>query len=190
MVSNKRNYLFTILVIIAFLFILSVLIVIGIKRNFSSVSPDDVTFDADSNTVIIKSLLTVSDEFGKTISDDNGGYYGYLEFSVTNNTDKKRNYQIYIQKNDINIKEIDENYVKFYLTDFNDHPFNKYSSNILPDYGSLNFLSDKPGCKLLYSSSLNGVETKRFKLRVWISDTYNISDEENAFTFVISARAV
>ena len=190
MSSKKINYLMMLLIIIIFLFVLSIIIVFTIKNSFYSVNEDDVVLDTDSNTVIIKSMLTVSDEFGKTIADSNNGYYGYLEFSVSNLSSKSREYEILIKKSDINPVEIDGNYVKFYLTDYNNRPFDEFSNNILPDYESMRFLSDKPGNKLLHSGSLKGLEIEKFKLRVWIADSYNIISNDAAFTFVISARAV
>lgn len=186
MSSKKKKYLVTLIIIIIFLFIMSLFIILFLKSSRLKVNENDVILEADSNTIIIKSFLTASDEFGKIISDNSGGYYGYLEFSVRNVANGKRNFQLYLTKSDININEISGDYVKIYLTDYNNNPFN----NNISSFNSFNYLSDRPESKYLYSDELDIREQKKYKLRVWISDNYVINDINDAFTFVISARAV
>lgn len=186
MSSNNKKYLVTLIIIIIFLFLMSLSIVLLLKNNRNIVNEDDVILESDSNTIIIKSFLTVNDEYGKTINDNSSGYYGYLEFDIKNITNSKRDFQLYMVKSDININEINEDYVKIYLTD--------YSENSLLDsiysFKSFANISDKPDSKLLYSGVLNSNGIKKYKLRVWISDNYVIQNNDEAFTFVISARAI
>lgn len=155
-----------------------------------NVSENDVIYKSDSNTIIIKNNLSVDNNFGKQISDDNGGSYGYLEFSIENTQEAKRDYQIYIRKNDVYGDEINSKYLRFYLTDGEDNPLGIFKNNKLPSYVDLNFMNNLPNGKLLYSGSLDSKETLDFKLRVWIASNYVIIDKEEAFSFEIGARAI
>ena len=146
---------------------------IGKKDSEVKVNPEDVKFSSDSNTVIIKNIISVSEDFGKNISEENGGAFGYLKFSVTNKTTEKRDFQIYITKNDVASKEINSNYITFYLTDSDDNPFDNYTGNKLPTYNDLDVK-----------------EKKNFTLRVWIDDSYLVVGDEEIFSFEIGARAV
>ena len=192
MPKNKIQYILFLLFIIIVLFFCSVAFVLLIKgvKTSPTVSDGDVSFVADSNTIIIKSILSVSKEFGKTIHEDNGGAFGYLKFEVVNQTDEVRNYQIYITKQSIAKQEINSNYMIFYLTDENDQPFEYYQKNKLPSYVDLVVIRDKPDSKLLYQGMINGSESKKFILRVWISDSYLVMGTDDTFSFEIGARAI
>lgn len=185
--SKKFNYLMMLLIIIIFLFVLSDFIYVMYRDSIESVNRNDVILNSDSNTIIIKSLITANDEFGKTIADDNSGYYGYLEFDVKNLVEEKREFQIYAKKSDINLKEIDEDFVKIYLTDLDDS--SSFKDKIF-SFGELSFLNDIQDNKLLYEGFINGNASHKFKLRVWLSDSYVIKDNDESFSFVIFVRAI
>lgn len=187
--SKNFRYLMLLLVIIIFLFVIAALIILFFKDNKLLINSEDVILKSESNTIIIKSLITANDEFGKTISDDNGGYYGYLEFEVENTTDDVRNYQLFLDKSDVSSNDISDEYIKLYLTDSEDNYDSKKFDNMIPSYNDLFYLSDMPGKKLLYSGILSGNSLEKFKLRVWLSDSYNINDD-SSFGFVVSVRAV
>ena len=159
-------------------------------RNRQSSSDGKILFQSFSNTIIIKNSLSVTDEFGKKIDEDNGGSFGYLEFSVLNEGDKTSNYQVYITLQDTFVSQINGNYVKFYLTDNDDVPFLNYSKNKIPSYVELSYIDDMADSKLLYKGKLGSKKVQSFKLRVWISDNYVVPLEEEVFPFSISARAV
>ena len=163
---------------------------IGKKDSEVKVNPEDVKFSSDSNTVIIKNIISVSEDFGKNISEENGGAFGYLKFSVTNKTTEKRDFQIYITKNDVASKEINSNYITFYLTDSDDNPFDNYTGNKLPTYNDFKYIKDKADSKSIYTGTLDVKEKKNFTLRVWIDDSYLVVGDEEIFSFEIGARAV
>ena len=194
MSKTNLKYIIYLVCIIILLFILSIGIILFVKKYTgfmgSKVSEDDVIYKSDSNTIIIKNILSVDDNFGRQILDDNGGSYGYLEFSLENTQDVKRNYQIYIRKNKVYGDEINSKYLRFYLTDNDNNPLGSYQNNILPSYVDLNFMNNLPNGKLLYSGSLDSKEIQDFRLRVWITSNYVITDKEEAFSFEIGARAI
>ena len=178
------------LILIIVVLILIIISMVLFVRSRSSLPSGKVSFQSSSNTIIIKNILSVTDEFGKNIEEDNGGAFGYLEFSVLNDGDKSTNYQVYITLQDTPISLINGNYINFYLTNFDNVPFADYSKNIIPSYVSLSYIDDMADSKLLYKGRLNAGESQDFKLRVWLSDGYVISLDEEVFPFSISARAV
>lgn len=184
------NQMLYLLLGIIFLFIISVSIVLFAKNKILGVvKEDDVSLVASSYVVSIDDKLSVSDDFGKSITDDNAKSFGYVDLEIHNTVDNTRNFQLYITEKDTD-NEINPNYVKFYLTDEDDIPFTFYSGTKLPSYVELNYLVDKPSSKLLYTGILDGNETKKFKLRVWLTDSYIVENSEKTFNFDISVRAI
>lgn len=194
MSKKKLKYIIFLVVVIFLLFICSVFLILSIKKyQDSKVAPveeNDVSFVADSNTIIIKNIISVSEDFGKSIHEENGGAFGYLEFDVVNRTNLDRNYQIYITKLDSTVKEINSSYMTFYLTNYSNVALDGFTGNKLPSFDELNYIKDKADSKRLYQGSLSANQTEHFILRVWIADNYVVSNTEESFSFEIGARAV
>lgn len=172
------------------LFLLSLFIVFGLKLLFKSkVNENDVYINSSLYEVKIEDKLSVSDDFGKKITDDNNKSFGYVEFEIYNNVEADRDYQIFITGQE-NESDMSPSYLKFYLTDDKDKTLEKYDSSKLPSYTELNYIDDKPSSKLLYSGTLKSLESKKFKLRVWLTDSYVVSNSEKSFSFEIGVRAV
>jgi len=109
-------------------------------------------------------------------------------FATLSTSNRKITYEIYLTKQDSNIKTIKSNYVKFYLTDENNNPYKGFDQNKMVNYHDLYILNDKPGSVLLYRSTLMGNKTAKFKLRMWLSDSYGINQEKENFSVDIDAR--
>lgn len=189
MSKYKSKYLISLVIGIILLFIMSICIVL-IFKDASKVDASLVSLYSDTNTLIIKNNLPTTDEFGKTISDDNGGSFIYLDFSVENNSDKKQNYQIYLTQQFNEFNNINEGYIRLYLTDARDVALPLFEKNSVPSYVDLDYIKDKADSKSLYKGTLKASEEKKFRLRVWVADNYVISDKEEAFSFKIDARAI
>jgi len=191
---NKNFKHFEIAVLITTLFCviaMCIMLVFIIKRDNEMIKNQklDVVFDT-SDIITIENKLPISDEIGKHYE----GYgmeeniEGYSTFSITNPIDRKITYEIYLTKQDSNIKTIKSNYVKFYLTDENNNPYKGFDQNKMVNYHDLYILNDKPGSVLLYRSTLMGNKTAKFKLRMWLSDSYGINQEKENFSVDIDAR--
>lgn len=193
---SKKNlkYVIFLVVVIVILFLCSVGLVLFLKEIKESqkvpVDETDVSFVADSNTIIIKNIISVSEDFGKNIDEENGGAFGYLEFEVLNHTDQNRNFQVFITKLTPTIKEINSSYVTFYLTNYSNIPFDDYTGNKLPSYDDFHYIEDKADSKSIYKGSIGPNESQHFILRVWIADNFVVSNTEESFSFEIDARAV
>ena len=193
MSKSNIKYILFLVAIIVILFICSIGIVLLFKDggNGKSVPNDkDVSFVSDSNTIIIKNIISVSDVFGKKIEEENGGAFGYLKFDVVNNTSKDKKYQIFIKKKVPTTKEINPSYVTFYLTDEKNNAMDNYLGNKLPSYDDLKYIEDKADCKSIFNGTLKKNEKKHFILRVWIAENFIVADDEESFSFEIGARAV
>ena len=194
MSRDKLKYILFLTIVIVFLFICSAGMILLIKdsneRKKPPVEEGDVSFVADTNTIIIKNIISVSEEFGKNIQDDNGGAFGYLEFDVVNNTNVERDFQVYVTKQTPTTKEINSSYIFFYLTDFSNIPFSEYTGNQVPCFNDFYYIKNKTDSKSIFQGTLKANDTAHFILRVWIADNFTISNTEETFSFEIGARAI
>ena len=184
---NLKSILLLVLGIVC-VFILVAYSIVFIKNEFFSVNESDVTLSSNNNIVLIKDNLSINDEYGKEITDSNANTFGFIEFEVVNHTTEKRNFQVYLTESPNS--NINPNYIKLYLTDTANKPLSFYAESKLPSYVDLNYLMNKPNSKLLYSGVLNGEESKNYRLRVWLTDSYVVENSDKVFQFVIDARAV
>ena len=99
-------------------------------------------------------------------------------------------YEIYLVKNKVKEKEISEKFIKMYLTDHNNIPLDGFEKNLIPVFSNLVILNDKANGKLLYRGKINANSKLKFKLRIWVSDSYAISKENEQFSFSINVRAI
>ena len=195
--KNNKDQLYTALLIVLSLFILSFILFFLFKNVIIGESSKknqnvlEVIFSKDDK-VSINNTLPVSDQLGKTFTGDGvaEGIQGYNEFSIKNTSKDEIGYEIYLTKNESDDKELSERYVKLYLTDDNDLAFKSFDCNKLPVFSSLTVLNDMPGGFLLFRGTLNSKEEKNFRLRVWLADSYAISKEKEKFSFTINARVV
>ena len=185
-------------VFIAFCIILIITLISGIgcffylknKESKKNVDNNSISVRFETSDIIeIKNILPVSDSLGKSFTGEGTeeGVQGFVEFSVTNVLDESVNYEVYLTKQESS-NEIKDNYVKFYLTDFSDNPVSGYEGNLIPTYYSLAYMSDKPSSKLLYTGKLDAKSSNEFRLRIWLSDNYAISNFEESFKVDVDVR--
>ena len=192
MLKEKIKSILITFFVIVLLFVVCLGIILLFKGNIieEPVNAKDVTFVGDAHMVSIKNIVTVTSDFGRNIEETNNGAFGYLVFDVVNHTNAVRNYQIYLTKIEPSSNEIPNGYVVFYLTDGKNQALDGYTREVLPSYLDLQYLDDKADSKNLYTGKLNGGETAHFILRVWLSEVFVISNEEEEFLFKVNARAI
>ena len=105
------------------------------------------------------------------------------------NEEKAVRYEICLI-NEATEEEINSNYVKIYLTDNDNKPFNFYNGNAVPVYQSLRISEGSADGKVIYSDIIKGKEIKKFKLRVWLSDAYILNETDRYFSAKIVVRKV
>ena len=149
----------------------------------------DVVFN-NSDIISISNKLPLSDEIAKTYEGEGmePDIEGYSTFTISNPNDKKVIYQIYITKQDTKFNYIKSDYINFYLTDENNNPYPGFDKNIMINYHDLYVLSDKPGSRLLYTSKLMAHKSEKFKLRMWLADSYGLTQNKEDFSVDIDVR--
>lgn len=148
-------------------------------------SADDLDVNYSSKKIIINNDLLLTDVVGKNISEDNlkVGTTGYVEFEVSSKLDEKVKYEVVLTKENAS-PEIPLEYVKVYLTDENDNPLLDSTSGKVLSYFDLKVADSNLNGKLLYSGYLKDKGSKKFKLRMWTADTYELT----ATTSIFSAK--
>ena len=183
-----------ILLLVLFLVVIVIVVLFGnYQKNKTSNSAKKsqlyIRFES-SDIVEIQNKLPVSDSLGKKFNgeDTEEGVQGYLEFSLTNNENEKVEYDIIATKLKIEGKDISDNYVKVYLTSFDNEPLIGYDLNSVPVYRKLPYLNNSSSSKLLYSGFINGNSTEIIKLHLWLSDNYRMSTVSESFKIDVDIR--
>lgn len=183
---NKRVVYFILLVI---LFSVLVCFVPMIFDNNSN----DVSLVGVTDNILLNNNLPLTDISGKTLDASNvrKEFLNEVAFSIKGigNEEKAVRYEICLI-NEATGKEINSNYVKIYLTDNDNKPFNFYNGNAVPVYQSLRISEGSADGKVIYSDIIKGKEIKKFKLRVWLSDAYILNETDRYFSAKIVVRKV
>ena len=181
---NLNIFLFTIIAVL-----LCVLVYFIFSTSKNNIDEADVILYADLENVSIDNSLPVNDKFGKNISDNISGGYKKVDFEIINVSSKSKTYQLYITKNNLNTNEINNDFVKFYLTDDKDNPMGVFDNNKVPSYRNLSYIKDKADSKLLFTDKIDKYQRKKFVIRVWVTDNY-VSLSDNYFSFDIGVRSI
>lgn len=181
---NLNIFLFTIIAVL-----LCVLVYFIFSTSKNNIDEADVILYADLENVSIDNSLPVNDKFGKNISDNISGGYKKVDFEIVNVSSKSKTYQLYIKKNNLNTNEINNDFVKFYLTDDKDNPVGVFDNNKVPSYRNLSYIKDKADSKVLYTDKIDKYQRKKFIIRVWVTDNY-VSLSDNYFSFDIGVRSI
>ena len=146
---------------------------------------DDLEVIYSNKKIIINNDLLFNDTVGKRINKENikVGTTGYIEIDVSSKLDEKVKYELVLTKENAE-PEIPLEYVKVYLTDENDNPLVKYDNDKVPTFFDLKVADSDLGGKLLYSGYFKDKGSKKFRLRMWVADTYELT----AITSIFSVK--
>lgn len=181
--SGHKGLIFCLLVLIFFIFI-------GVYPGRDKNNLSYVNFSGQ-NEVYLSSKLPITDASGKSLDSTKiqSGIVGYAEFSVIADDIKADSlkYDIYLE-DVISGNEFNYDYVKVYLTNEEDVPLKQFASNIVPSFANIRVSLDEPDKRVLTTGRIKKGEVKKFRLRVWLSDTYVLSDELKEFKGKISIK--
>lgn len=160
-----------------------------ISNNNINVSMNDITMKSERlNSLKITNSYPINDNIGKKIFVDNySGIYDYFDFEVSSNYDEDVYFEIYLKKEDLK-NEIDVNYVKFYLMDLNTGEEILNINGNIPTFYDLRIATSDPGAKRLHYGVLGAKEVKKYRLKMWLSDEYSISDEIGEFEVKVHTK--
>lgn len=183
---NKNTFLFVMSIIFFFL----VIIVIALAKDKLKSNSNSVSLTG-TNSIHISNKLPLTDESGRTLDASNvdDDILNEIVFSVESTGDKKTssNYEVYLESEE-NDDTIDPNYVKVYLTDRDGKSFKEYSGNEVMTYRNLRVSKSSASGKLLYSGTIFGNQKQEFKLRLWLDETYFLSDTKKEFNGIIKVK--
>ena len=142
-----------------------------------------------SDELNLTNVLPISDVLGKKIEqkDVEEGIQSIIEFEISNESNQEQSYEIFLTKKN-NTKNIDGNYIKLYLTDSNDVPFEKFSFDYVPTFYTLKEISGLKDTKLLYTGTIYKKNHQKFRLRMWLSDSYSLNQELEKFGVSVGVR--
>lgn len=146
---------------------------------------NDTHLDVDLNDkkIVLNNSLLLTDTMGKNLNNENlkVGTTGYTEFEISSKVEEKIKFDVYFLKEDAE-PEIPLQYVKVYLTDEEDNPISGFDSASVPTFYDLKVANVDLNGKLLYSGFLKNKGSKKFRLRMWVADTYELTPSEHIFS--------
>lgn len=150
------------------------------------------SYSEDSSDLVVDSSMPVTDTIGKQLTYvPNQTKYAYSEFSLSSTLEgiTSIDYEIYAVPVGVAM-ELPKDYIKVYLTDGRtDLPVDGYRDSI-PTFRELKVAKTNPAGRKIYSGTLKKDEEKKFKLRLWLADTYPISAEMKDFKILLYVRTV
>ena len=153
----------------------------GEKNNVITTGSIIFTYTETTNGINLQNAMPISDEVGKKLerSENNEGYFDF-NVSCSLAGTARINYEVYATK--LNVENpLSEEYVKMYLTDgTTDQPILGYDNDV-PTYYSLKDSTVASGSKTLYTGSFTNSGVQSFRLRMWLSDQYTVTDQSNDF---------
>lgn len=136
--------------------------------------------DDNNYSVEVSNPKVISDFRGKHLLKDNRFDF-VVSIPKEYVLDDSISYDIVV---DSNGESIDDEYVKFYLTDQDNNPVSGYKKNV-PVMSMFDSVVDG---KVIYSGVFKrGDLSHKFRLRIWISDSYD-GDVENVLSYNVKIR--
>lgn len=161
----------------------------GEKNNVITTGSIIFTYTETTNGINLQNAMPISDEVGKKLerSENNEGYFDF-NVSCSLAGTARINYEVYATK--LNVENpLSEEYVKMYLTDgTTDQPILGYDNDV-PTYYSLKDSTVASGSKTLYTGSFTNSGVQSFRLRMWLSDQYTVTDQSNDFKIKVNIKA-
>ena len=160
-----------------------------VSNDNINVAMNDITMkSSELNILKITNSYPINDTDGKNLFVDNyGGTYDYFDFEVKSNYDEDVYFEIYLTKEDFE-NEIELSYVKFYLMDLDTGEEILNMDGSVPTFYDLRIATSDPGAKRLHYGLLAAGEVKKYRLKMWLSDTYSISNEVNEFEVKVHTK--
>lgn len=152
---------------------------------------ESITFSytETSNGISLVNAMPVSDKVGKTLdrSENNNGYFDFNVSAKLANSDNVQ-YEIYALKQEVE-NELDEKYVKVYLTDgTTDTALDGYNTEV-PTYNTLKKSITVENGKQLYFGTFSNSGVQTFRLRMWVSDKYTVTANSEQFKIKVNVKA-
>ena len=189
-----RSKLFIFLVSLIGVFISAILFCLSIYFSNNDKSAT-VVFSYSSNDLKLRidNSSPITDELGKSIDiGDNHLKNASLKFSVSASMTgyEKIDYEIYAKEVN-NLNSISSDYVKLYLTESNtNRSLGSTVNSGITTFNKLRTSAIDPGAKRIYRGTLKKNEVQDFAIRMWLADTYTVSNEKRTFQINLYVKVI
>ena len=158
----------------------------GQKVNTITTGSITMTYTETDNTISLNGALPTTDATGKTRLNDGE----YFDFTVSSNIsgDVNINYEISAKDvTDSGAKKIDGSNIKLYLTRLTEDGEEELMTpeTYNEETSSNNFTGRPSGEMSLYTSSMNGSESNRYRLRMYVAEEYNPQGDGGGLQFAV-----
>lgn len=184
-ILNHKGLLFLILILAFF-------VVINVYSYLFKKELSKVQFNGQEEVKILSKLpITDASAKGLDISNIQSNIIGYSEFSLELETEASEEAQYEIYLTDVTDGDVFKyDYVKVYLTDEDDNPYKQFDGNKVPSYTDMRISLNDPEKRILLAGTIKPSEVKKFKLRIWVADTYVLDNNEKEFKGRISVKTI
>lgn len=192
-VNYDRKFLIFLLIFVVLLSFLISTVSFAIFNSYNQGSSDNTinagsvlfSFNEDSNYIKILNASPTKDEVGKTYINPNY----YFDFTVSVGYSKKAkkekfNYEISL----IPMKDntLSSKYIRVYLTE-NDTDV-RLTNDVISNFSDLKDSEINKGAKILLHKKADKDMINNYRLRLWLSDKYEISDKSLEFKCKVSVN--
>ncbi len=191
--KDKKKILIVVLFVLIFISLVGLTYAVfvyskaGSKLNILSTGSITFTYDETKNGILLEDTMPLDDEVGKKL-EKKENFSGYFDFNVSANISENRkiNYEISALPI-VSENELDPKYVKVYLTDQFDNPIDKNDS--VKTFEQLDDSTSNTKAKRLYYGSFDKTDSKKFRLRIWVSKDYPIDELKRKFQIKVNVDA-
>ena len=157
---------------------------VGTKNNVIKSGSITFAYNETTNGITISNAMPISDTAGKVQT----GTGNVFEFTLTNTVvgTSTINYEIYVTNETTATNKLSPDYVKLYLTDITSTETEVVASTI---FSQLDDASTNETGKSLYIGSFTSSGTRKFRLRMWLADTYTAAETARTFTMKVNVKA-
>lgn len=184
---SSFKYLILVVIIVAAVMIL---VFLNISKPTDKEKQKYIDVNFDGNDVItIDNTLPMTDEVGKVIDVDkiSNANVGYLDFEIKSLVDKKVKYEIYLTNID-NEDAIQDKFIKVYLTDQKENNLLDFEKSSVVTYYDLKLADSDLSGKRIYYDTLDANQIRKFRLRMWVADTYALNPNLKKFSVKLNVK--
>ncbi len=171
----------------------------GIRENKIQSGTVSMNYLEDDAGISITNAYPISDDTGKKLTGEESDLgimelsKAYFDFtvSVTASADTTIQYEI-LGENISTEPSLGEEFVKIYLTDGDESetPMKGFDEEKVPTFSTFKPVSSNSKQRILYKGTFTKAEeSQKFRLRMWVADTYEGEEQQTGFKLKIGVQA-
>ncbi len=197
MSDNKNNSKSKMLIIIAILVLIIAVIGVTYAAIFYSKIGEEVnnlstgtlvmSYSENNNGIYLTNASPMSDEVGMSLTDENL----YFDFTINATMSGNANVNYIISASKDSSSTLDDSAVKVYLTNLNgDNESQVLEPTKVSSLNTTNNISYAPNNQyVILESNFRNSESRNYRLRMWLSDDYSLSNTVETYMLRINVYA-